>query len=220
MRRRTYFKAYHAESEQAGMTELSSQFFSMADHLNGMAREKRAYPGFNFRSFGYASVIFYVSAVEAYLNEQLTLSIFLAKENLLPGIVDLTAKIKEMTIGLEKIKNLCTLYTRNQNIDLAFANEMLALISARNEIIHYTPTFNHTVNLWPQRLEVALRDSGTLPIQWALWTVVEPLFLDWARETTKSFLIKYNKIVGGVDPFDISVPDHMRWNEKLQSTSL
>jgi hypothetical protein len=204
------------------MTELSSQFFSMADHLNGMAREKRSYPGFNFRSFGYASVIFYVSAVEAYLNEQLTLSIFLAKENLPPGIVDLAAKTKEMTIGPEKIKNLCTLYTRNQNIDLAFANEMLALISARNEIIHYTPTFNHTVNLWPQRLEVALRDSRTLLTQWALWTgaVVEPLFLDWARETTKSFLIRYGKIVGGVNPFDTSVPDHMRWSGELQSTSL
>ena len=120
--------------------------------------------------------------MEAYLDEQLTLSIFLAKENLLPGIVDLTAKIKGMTIGLEKIKNTCALYTRNQNVDLAFANEMLALISARSEIIHYTPTFNHTMNLWPQRLEVALRDSGALPTQWALCTgaVVEPLFLDWA----------------------------------------
>ena len=116
------------------------------------------------------------------MNEQLTLSIFLAKENLPPGIVDLAAKTKEMTIGPEKIKNLCTLYMRNQNIDLVFANEMLALISARNEIIHYTPTFNHTVNLWPQRSEVALRDSGALPTQWALCTgaVVEPLFLDWA----------------------------------------
>ena len=95
------------------MTELSSQFFSMADHLNGMAREKRAYPGFNFRSFGYASVIFYVSAVEAYLEEQLTLSIFLAKENPLPGIVDLTAKIKEMTIGLEKNQeHVCIVYAK------------------------------------------------------------------------------------------------------------
>ena len=160
-----------------------------------------------------------MSAVEAFLNEQLTITISLRNDKISPQIIESAVRIKNMTMHEAKINNLCLLYTGESNIDMAFARGMFALVDARNEIIHYTPVFDDAPSLWPQRLEFSLRDAGALPSKWGLWTqvVVDALFLNWARETTKSFLIQFNAIVGGVDPFGSSMPDHARWDADLRS---
>lgn len=219
-KRRKYFEAYRHDRPLLGMINLSPQFFSMADYMSRLSRERKNHDQFGYRSFSYASIVFYVSSVEAYLNECITRAVFAVsmKKNM-SDITDEVAHAKERSLSKVKIDALVSLHTGRSDLDTSFSENILLLTEVRNEIIHYTPTFNYTMNFWPSRLELALKRSGfdfDLPTSWTD-AVTDAQFLDWAREVTKAFLIQYHSLVGGAHPFDPEWPDPLRWNVDLPS---
>ena len=188
------------------MRELSSGYFKVACELRDKACSERecVVP----HCYVFPAVIMYVSSLEAYFIENLTLSSFRMDDEALKEEVD---KIKAgsgdyKTFG-NRVKEIFKLYDKNnKGIDtngFEYQN-LIALVELRNSVVHYNPLFIEHVK-WPSKLEKVLQRSK-IDVMNSGWVsnLSTCAIAKWAYETSKSLIILFCNLSGGINPFNCS----------------
>lgn len=196
------------------MTELSSGYFKVACELRDKAHAKE--DSVAYHRYVFPAVIMYVSSLEAYFNENLTLSSFAMGDDALKR------KISSIKDGdgvyktfRNRLKEIFKLYDKSNNgIDTNGVDyqNIIALVSLRNSVTHYNPMFIEHVE-WPHKLEQVLQRSRIDVINsgWVTNFSSPPIAM-WAYETTKSIVQLFCSLSGGIDPFNCDKEyESFRW---------
>jgi hypothetical protein len=205
MTRRSYFRAYLHKDPRPGCTEPSHTYFRIARDLQkSMDRDgNNAFP----------AIVFYVSAVESFINEKLNLTSFLMGcQNFSESDIAQVREIMEKSISRDKIKSCLNIYTRDENLAMDFSQDFIDLLGVRHEIIHYVPNLDIHMNQWPNRVGQAIRKSDVQPGRpYSLWdqAIRTVKFVEWCYSTAKKFLSEFCDLTGMTSPFDL--PEPFRW---------
>lgn len=196
------------------MRELSSGYFKVASELRDKAYSNEN--GVISSRYVFPTVIMYVSSLEAYFNEKLTLSSYSMKDGeLKEKIEEIKSRKGDYRKFKNRIKEIFKLYDRN-NIgadtnSIEYLN-LIALLELRNSAVHYNPYFIEHVR-WPDGLEKVLKASK-IEVMNSGWVsnFSTPAVAMWAYETTRSVVQLFCGLSGDIDPFNC--PDEhesFRW---------
>ena len=211
------------------LAPLSGTFFKQGNELSNLAKidiEKRNNKNFPEKSdYVFPAVIMYCSSFEAYLNENLAFSYYLAESDgkyqnldLLPKIQTLRKMNKPYETFKKKIKGVYEAYDKNQkgiDTDSEAYQNIIALHELRNSIIHFCPEMvEHTK--WPRKVEQAFFKSKPKSQLRTHWTAIFSCtnVSDWAHDTIKDAVQKFVDISGTMDPFDKNLP--LYWDKGYQ----
>jgi len=201
------------------LAPLSGSFFKQGNELSQLAeaeikkKENSFFP--DQSDYVFPAVIMYCSSFEAYLNENLGISYWLAESDgkyqnleMLGTIEDLRKMNKPFETFKKKVKGIYKVYDKKQKgIDtnsLVYQN-IIALYELRNSIIHYSPEMVEDTK-WPKRVEQAFFKSKPKSQLRSVWTYTFSCInvSSWAHDTVKDAVQEFVEISGADDPFDKS----------------
>lgn len=204
-----YYKAFDVDHPVSGFTALSETYFRIGNELKRMAyEENKDERTLRYSKYVYGSVIVYVAALEAYFNEQMTLSICLMKDkNGKELLTNCIKKLQNNSFGKEKMNDIFILYSKDR---LPKGSEIykdsLALINLRHILVHYIPEFIDS-NRRPHALQRVFRRAGvpTINTSWqtALGTVE---VAEWSHDVAKALIQEFSRRTGADDPFTREAP--------------
>lgn len=196
------------------MSVLSSGYFKVACELRDKACSPEGAASGHRHVF--PAVIMYASSLEAFFNEQLSLSgAFIEDDELKEKINDIKAGLGTYKTFSARLKEIFKLYDKkSKGIDtngLHYQN-FVALVELRNSAAHYNPLFIDHVE-WPTKLEKVLQRSK-IDVMNSGWVsnLSNPEVAKWAYETTKSIIILFCESSGCINPFNCSDKhESFRW---------
>ena len=194
-------------------SSLSPGYFKVANELRLSAHDGKT-PIF---SYVFPSIVFFLAAFQAFLQEHLTLSHAMHEGLTDPRANDLLVKLESLKVQRQPyndfkfwITEVFRIYDRNavglDSSSQEFQN-LIALKDLRNAVIHYNPwLIEHTH--WPARLRHALQQTK-VEVWNASWVTnfSRPEVADWARETVKTAIQSFCEVSGAENPFTTTVFD-------------
>lgn len=150
-----------------------------------------------YSKYAFPAIIMYCSAVEALINESLSLKGSQTTDGQLAGsIAAIKNGLDDNRDLLAKTKNAYKSLSRDSSatIDENILQNFRALSEVRNAIVHYNPDFIDVHN-WPIRLQEALKRSRVEPIMgdWTITFRTKPVLL-WAEATGKTLISEFLRI--------------------------
>jgi hypothetical protein len=177
------------------LATISTSYWDLAEEF-----AKQAIAQFNTTSrhaysvYVFPAILFYCSAVEALINENLALlegqKIEDAKRQ---RISEVKKGVGEFRDAISKLREACNLLSRTgtDRIEDDVLQNYQALVELRNAIVHYCPDYIDILN-WPLRLRQALQRSGVEPTV-GDWTITfrSQVVLNWAQDTAKQTIERF-----------------------------
>ncbi|WP_136796208.1 hypothetical protein [Desulfosediminicola ganghwensis] len=171
----------------------------------------------------FPAVIMYFSSFEAYMNENLAFSRWLAESDGKyhnPSAIPTIDALREMHAPYrkfkDKVKGFYKVYDKDQNginTDSELYQSIIALNDLRNSLIHFCPEMIEDTQ-WPDRIKQAFSKSKPKSEENTHWVVIFSCINvgDWAHDTIKEAIVKFVEISGAMNPFDPSEGGY--WEKK------
>lgn len=174
------------------LATISTSYWDLAEEFQKQALDQLdTGNGAAYSVYVFPAIVFYCSAVEALINENLSLLENQTSEN------ELRSEITRVKTGsgdfrtiVPKLRRSYELFNRTGRpaIDDDTLQNYAALAELRNAIVHYCPDYVDILH-WPERLKQAFKRSG-VDLLAADWTITfrSKTVLEWSRDTTKCLI--------------------------------
>lgn len=181
------------------LATISTSYWDLAEEFRKQALDQmNPTNGSIYSVYVFPAIIFYCSALEALINENLALLENQTSDN------ELRSEITQVKTSNGAFRAITTKLRRSHELfnhtgQAALEEDILqnyaALAELRNAIVHYCPEYVDILH-WPERLKQAFQRSGVDPLA-ADWTITfrSGTVLEWARETTKSLIERFLPLV-------------------------
>lgn len=181
------------------LATISTSYWDLAQEFRGLALDQmKPANGSIYSVYVFPAIIFYCSALEALINENLALlESQPSNEVLRSEITQLKTSTGDFRGIIAKLKRSYELFNRNGQPPLEedMLQNYAALSELRNAIVHYCPDYVDILH-WPERLKQAFERSGVDPSR-ADWTITfrSKIILEWSHETVKSLIERFLPLV-------------------------
>jgi hypothetical protein len=173
------------------LATISASYWDLAEEFRKQALEQLDTHDNLYSVYVFPAIIFYCSALEALINENLALRENSTSDQALRSeITQLKTGGGEYRSVVAKLRRTYELFAGQGQVPLdeEIVQNFVALSELRNAIIHYCPDYVDILR-WPERLKQAFLRSGVDPSV-ADWTITfrSRTVLDWSCQTAKSLI--------------------------------
>jgi len=181
------------------LATISTSYWDLAEEFRRQALDQMdPANGSMYSVYVFPAIIFYCSALEALINENLALLENQSSNKVLRSeITQLKTSTGDFRAITAKLKRSYELFNRNGQpaLEEDILHNYAALAELRNAIVHYCPDYVDILH-WPERLKQAFQRSGVNPSP-ADWTITfrSKTVLEWSHETAKSLIERFLPLV-------------------------
>jgi hypothetical protein len=190
---------------------ISTNYFKVGNHLHALS--KTGQNDLPPHYFTFPAIIMYVSAFEAFIQEQLAFALENAQctqsKSFCTKLKNQEKPYKDFKCWIKEIYKAFDKSNKGIDINSALYHDLIALRELRNVLVHYNPQFiEHSK--WPYRIQEAL-NRANISIVNSNWpvTLSQPKVADWAHQTIKEAILLLVEQSGLLNPFKL---EFLSWN--------